>query len=163
MSLYLADSTDLTAVADAIRLKSGDDQGLAFPDGFIEAIGDIGGEGGGQSYSSGTLTPAENTLDATFNIGSSSYTNFLIWATADPYSGTRTGCLTFRDFTNNIAMVIASNNAGTSPTGARDFTAASDAMGFSKSGSTVTYHLLAGANGTMSYLMAGITYKWIAW
>lgn len=41
MSEYLVIDTDLTAVASAIRTKGGTSAGLAFPSGFISAIGNI--------------------------------------------------------------------------------------------------------------------------
>lgn len=41
MSEYLVEDTDLTAVANAIRTKGGTSTGLAFPLGFISAIGNI--------------------------------------------------------------------------------------------------------------------------
>lgn len=47
MANYLATDTDLTAVADAIRQKGGTSAALAFPAGFVSAIGDIPTGGGG--------------------------------------------------------------------------------------------------------------------
>lgn len=38
MSLYLADSTDLTSVASAIRTKGGTSAQLVFPNGFVSAV-----------------------------------------------------------------------------------------------------------------------------
>lgn len=38
MSKYFVEDTSLTAVADAIREKSGTDDSLAFPDGFVSAV-----------------------------------------------------------------------------------------------------------------------------
>lgn len=40
-------NTDLTSVANAIRTKGGTSGQLAFPAGFVQAIGDISGGGGG--------------------------------------------------------------------------------------------------------------------
>ena len=40
-TLYLTDGDDLTSVANAIRAKSGGSGQLAFPAGFVSAIGDI--------------------------------------------------------------------------------------------------------------------------
>ena len=47
MTVYITDGTDLTAVADAIRTKGGTSASLEFPNGFVEAIGNISGGGGG--------------------------------------------------------------------------------------------------------------------
>lgn len=48
---YIASQTELTAVADAIRAKAGTSDALAFPDGFVSAIGSIkdGDAGGGNA------------------------------------------------------------------------------------------------------------------
>lgn len=47
MAEYLVNETDLTAVADAIRTKGGTSEALAFPGGFVEAVGAIKSGGGG--------------------------------------------------------------------------------------------------------------------
>lgn len=46
MSVYLADSADLTSVANAIRTKGGTSAQLAFPADFVSAIGAIETGGG---------------------------------------------------------------------------------------------------------------------
>lgn len=56
----LVDSTqldaDLASVADAIRTKGGTSASLAFPAGFVQAIGDIPTGGGGAQVATGTFT-----------------------------------------------------------------------------------------------------------
>ena len=50
---YLTNDTDLKAVADAIRTKSGSTAQLSFPDGFVSAVNGIqtgGGGGGGTGF-----------------------------------------------------------------------------------------------------------------
>ena len=47
MTTYLAESTDLAAVANAIRAKGGTTASLAFPSGFVSAISAIATGGGG--------------------------------------------------------------------------------------------------------------------
>ena len=42
-------NADLTSVANAIRTKGGTSAQLAFPAGFVSAIGDISGDGGGNA------------------------------------------------------------------------------------------------------------------
>ncbi len=49
MSLYLADSADLTSIADAIRTKGGTSAQLQFPGDFVDAIDAIQTGGGGYS------------------------------------------------------------------------------------------------------------------
>lgn len=44
---YLADSSELTSIADAIRTKGGTSAGLTYPDGFVSAINAIPTGGGG--------------------------------------------------------------------------------------------------------------------
>ena len=48
-SKYIANGTSLSSIADAIRAKTGGSGQLAFPAGFVDAIGSIssGGSGGG--------------------------------------------------------------------------------------------------------------------
>ena len=60
MAEYLTNTTDLTAVADAIRVKSGTSAPLVYPDGFVTAIQSINTTGG--------------TKPATLTITSSNYT-----------------------------------------------------------------------------------------
>lgn len=59
MSKYLVEGTDMTSVANAIRTAGGTSAQLAFPSGFVTAIGNISG-GGGSSVPAvvGTFTPA---------------------------------------------------------------------------------------------------------
>lgn len=49
MANYIATTEELTAVADAIRAKGGTSDALAFPDGFVSAIGSIQTGGGGNA------------------------------------------------------------------------------------------------------------------
>ena len=46
MAEYLTNTTDLTAVADAIRVKGGTSDTLVYPDGFVTAIQSIDTTGG---------------------------------------------------------------------------------------------------------------------
>lgn len=50
---YAANAADLTAVADAIRAKTGTSEGLSFPDGFAAAIAGIST---GAQVASGSVT-----------------------------------------------------------------------------------------------------------
>lgn len=45
---YLVNSADMTAVADAIRNKGGTSGALTFPGGFVDAVGAIQADGGGE-------------------------------------------------------------------------------------------------------------------
>lgn len=71
---YLVQDTSLTAVADAIREKTGGADALAFPDGMVEAIfgivvgGDSGEPGGGSSVEEVTITQAITNAADAFNM-----------------------------------------------------------------------------------------------
>lgn len=45
-TIYTVTGSELTSIADAIRTKGDTSASLAFPSGFVEAIGDISGGGG---------------------------------------------------------------------------------------------------------------------
>jgi hypothetical protein len=63
MANYLATDTDLEAVADAIRAKSGGSGQLAFPSGFVSEIGNIPSGGGGEWTSDGIAAGTEPNGD----------------------------------------------------------------------------------------------------
>ena len=62
MSDYIVKDTELTSVANAIRIKGGTNSQLVFPNGFVSAIGNIsGGGGGGESdFSTAEVTVVNN-------------------------------------------------------------------------------------------------------
>jgi len=65
MAKYKVSDTELTAVANAIRTKGGTSDALSFPDGFVEAIGNISGGGS-------TLITKSITENGTYNASSDS-------------------------------------------------------------------------------------------
>ena len=65
MADYLTNTTDLTAVADAIRSKGGTSAALEWPQGYVDAIGAISGGGGGTEKTiTVTLTNPRNASEA---------------------------------------------------------------------------------------------------
>ena len=65
MADYLTNTTDLTAVADAIRSKGGTSAALEWPQGYVDAIGAISGGGGGTEKTiTVTLTNPINASEA---------------------------------------------------------------------------------------------------
>lgn len=62
MANYVVSGADLTAVADAIRSKSGTDAALVFPVGFVGAIGEIIGSGDYVTAVFGEVTPASDAV-----------------------------------------------------------------------------------------------------
>lgn len=64
MATYLTTDSELTAIADAIREKTGTSQPISYPAGFVNAISGIStGQGGSDfsKYISGTLYYYENS------------------------------------------------------------------------------------------------------
>lgn len=57
MAEYLTNTTDLTAVANAIRSKGGTTDPLVYPDGFVTAINSIQASSGGVNIKTSGLTP----------------------------------------------------------------------------------------------------------
>lgn len=57
MAEYLTNTTDLTAVANAIRSKGGTTEPLVYPDGFVTAINSIQASSGGVNIKTSGLTP----------------------------------------------------------------------------------------------------------
>lgn len=55
MASYVVSDTSLTAVADAIREKTGKSAQMTFPNGFVDEIGDI--SGGGELYYTSNMIP----------------------------------------------------------------------------------------------------------
>jgi hypothetical protein len=88
MANYIASDTDLTAVANAIRAKSGGSSQLAFPAGFVSEIQAIPTGGGSTvpySIVTGTFTPVSDT--AYLTVENTGITTFLCMeAHVDNYS-----------------------------------------------------------------------------
>ena len=121
----------------------------------------ISGASGGASYYNGSITPASNSLEETFDIEDSSYNHFLIWATSNPYgNGVRVSALGFVDFSTTIQMNISSNSTGASSASSTSW---GDIYCYSKSGSTVTVSSSGSNAAHFNYFIAGVTYNWIAW
>ena len=56
MSDYIVKDTELTSVANAIRIKGGTNSQLVFPNGFVSAIGNISGGGGSSDFSTAEVS-----------------------------------------------------------------------------------------------------------
>ena len=74
---YKVKGADLSSVADAIRTKGGTSASLSFPDGFVEAIGNISGGGGGLKHESGTFTCPDSGTTYTLNF-ENTYSKYVI-------------------------------------------------------------------------------------
>ena len=85
---YRVDGTDLTSVADAIRTKGGTSDALEFPDGFVEAIGNI--SGGGSTLITKSIT-ANGTYSASAdNADGYSSVTINVPQTTSPFEKVRT-------------------------------------------------------------------------
>lgn len=71
MADYLTNTTELTAVADAIREKTGENGDLIYPNGFVSAIEGISG-GSGNLYVF-TISPYQNT-----NVTTPSFSDYVV-------------------------------------------------------------------------------------
>lgn len=123
---YAVNQADLKTVADAIRAKAGLSDGLAFPDGFAEAIAAIasGGAASGLAYDMGefsveadkAVTGAANAIKILHNLGDAPdfvcvWTDHWAGATEAPYSSgsTMVGWVWLREISGLIGR--ASNTA----------------------------------------------------
>lgn len=172
----LVDSTqldaDLTSVANAIRTKGGTSASLAFPAGFVQAIGDIPG-GGGTAMESGSFI-GTSSRNATIAV-SALYSHIYVYAsgvrsddslTGAPY-GNDTVLGFFADNTTGFRYAVATNSGGTSLVGAAGGigrwggnTAWNDIAEFTSTKINLKT-LSAGGRGIL--FNADLTYKWEAW
>ena len=100
----LVDSTqlnaDLTSVANAIRTKGGTSSQLAFPAGFVTAIGNISGGGG-----SATLIEKNISANGTYNASSDSADGYSKVVVSVPASAVDTGTKSITANGNNQDVV----------------------------------------------------------
>lgn len=75
MAEYLTNTTDLTAVADAIRVKSGTSAPLVYPDGFVTAIQSIDTTGG--------LKPATVTITSSASADTGNVNGMFIFTNSE--------------------------------------------------------------------------------
>lgn len=157
---------NLTAIADAIRAKSGGSDGLVFPDGFLAALESIEAGGGGVPVTTGTITPASAaTQTITHSLGEVP-TYFIIWA---PYNSSAA-------LADSIVSVCAGLNehvfvyTSTSTTGFNSYQK-TVTVDITKNLATYSRNVVGGANNQTikvadlydsKYLKSGVEYRWIA-
>lgn len=115
-----------------------------------------GNGGGGGGIIAGAYTPTENTDSAIFDIGSS-FNYFVLFADSEPGGkGARAFRAAVFDFSRaaNGLIAISTNNQGTGVQGLAYYEASNY---LSREGNTVRF------TGLNNYLIADVTYKWLAW
>lgn len=98
---------DLGDVADAIRAKGGTSAQLAFPAGFVSAIGDIqtGGGGSGLQYETGTITmTGSSKFSIAHNLGTDKVILFITPITGETYAASA-GYRPFSTFVGNFNTI----------------------------------------------------------
>ena len=147
---------DLASIANAIRTKGGTSAQLAFPIGFVQAIGNIQTGGGGVEMESGTFTLSGNIQNKTVSV-SFNPTHFILYATG--------GRSAFAASTKRVsAMALFDRSTGW---GVRLSTSSNTADAYvTLSATNLAYAdgVLTIDTGSSSYLLGtGKTYKWYAW
>ena len=150
--------SDLASVANAIRTKGGTSASLAFPQGFVDAVGAIQTGGGGVVLVTGTLTLAARTPFNGFSLDVGIDCDFFaLYATESPLQANgRTYCGMFHDFTATTALNTincTSNSGGSVYLGS--LTAGNN---ISKTGTVLNF-----TTTDYSNFQAGVTYLWYAW
>ena len=100
MTVYLTNDTDLTSVADAIRTKGGTTASLVYPTGFITAINNISGGGGGSvtpNLQQKSITPSETQQTVSADNGYDGLSTVTVAAITATYVGSG---VSRRDSTN---------------------------------------------------------------
>lgn len=162
---------DLTAVANAVRTKGGTSASLAFPAGFVSAIGSLAGEGSYDILSaSGSYVPASDETQITIGGLPFKPNAFLVWHEPNGVPsvslGGKFGRFWFNGRTNSTGVNNEVNGyhfdgAPDSYLDLNDLSAA----GFSNFGSVSSDGFtLKKYGGTNVYnFIAGQTYSWKAW
>ena len=179
----------LTAIADAIRAKTGGTDLLAFPDGFLQAIAAIeaGGGGGsatilGRTYDCGTFISAEDR--SAYQLEAKEIpTGAIYWTEEDWFADTTTiwkiaGFSIYSDVENgygcsqNIYKYSESSTTSLNRSYASGATPSGSANMFSKptggaasSGTVISAYTISTKlfrlGGSSGYFKAGVTYKYI--
>lgn len=110
MSKLTVEDTSLVAVADAIRTKGGTTDTLVFPDGFVDAIGNIQ-SGGGENYLVGLLNGTLTNITADMLAGCTKLSDYAFYnsniiSIVIPESVTTFGSSLFYDCTKLTNIVL---------------------------------------------------------
>ena len=134
-----------------------------------EAVGTLVagyGGGGGGNIISGSYTPTENTLHPVIEIGTSNFTNFLIFCethvTGNAVKAFGGAFVQFVDgaTTGTNRLWTTTNNGGTSSNGYTQYQASSQ---FTKSGTTLTVPTNQDSGAHFGNFIGGLKYYWYAW
>lgn len=161
----------LTAIADAVRGKTGGADALAFPGGMVDAIAGIFGGSGGAEIVRGTFTPAEDTMECRITGLDGSPSAFAVapaFTSGEAYNGVAKLLGFF--WVRGVWVLCRTNAGGTS--GATDsfdvfnfesFTVQEDDYDYPPA-SPIVAVLKTGflAYRNAYYFRAGLTYNWAA-
>lgn len=118
---YAANAADLTAVADAIRAKTGTSEGLSFPDGFAAAIAGIStgaqvasGSSTVSKSESMTITPGFTVKNICCAVAYSTSTNATHHGGGMYIDGVKSGDI--KSITSNASQTIVNFSKGFSST-----------------------------------------------
>lgn len=159
---------DLTAIADAIRGKTGGADTLAFPDGMISAIAGISGESGGGALNAymTKVTPEEDvqSIVVTHNLGTTDILLAACWAetlgdvTPSVSNATLGKMWSNTDIVNNRGGFGFCAQYYWNLTNAYAATGSPNASGYwDKITDENTFEFVRGQSGTATFL-AGVTY-----
>ena len=160
MATKTVQDSSLTAVADAIRAKTGKSARMQFPAEFVSEIGSISG-GGGASVAHGTFTPSARTQIVFFDTGLTTINGLLIVPhdeTPLKSKGKTTIAVVITPNSYFKSFAPSSNNAGVSwlyPGNSTENTS------FTQSGTVVTVY--TDNRGLSVGYFETITYEWWAW
>ena len=106
---YLADGNDLTAIANAIRIKGGTSNPLEFPTEFISAISAISTGDGSVTINnqSKTITPSESTITVSYDVGYTGLDKVIVNGITPSYVGSSISRRSSTDLTVSGATITA--------------------------------------------------------
>ncbi len=106
---YLADGNDLTAIANAIRIKGGTSNPLEFPTEFISAISAISTGDGSVTINnqSKTITPSESTITVSYDVGYTGLDKVIVNGITPNYVGSNISRRSSTDLTVSGATITA--------------------------------------------------------
>ena len=166
----MALTNKLTAIADAIRGKTGGTEAMTL-DQMATAINGIetGGSSGGSAFYSGSFTPTENVLSIEIDVGGSF--TMLLLHTQDTVTGNGVKAargILFDPYDDYI-NILTTNNSGTAASYVYQTLSGGGVVGgngnllITRNGNIFSVKSTLTSGSCPGYFIGGITYKWYAW